>query len=276
MPRFSTLTKEIAGEVLREAGLNLTPVELRIEAREDRWAVWLPNEQTAWFPTNERGHERLAVERKVLHLLANRCSFSAPRILFESASRYDMRALVRGLCDPCGLYERTKTDTALARCIGRAVGAILVEQHTRKTPSDAVGWLPERVSWPEPGERVRARLPRVVDDARLVSRLDEVFHAYEEVIVQADDNVLIHGDLGLHNISVDPVTAEVRGVFDYDGAAWADRHHDFRYLIFSFDARRGTGGRTCDLWLPDVRSIVIVSGSTMPHAPSDFWLTATA
>ena len=24
----------------------------------------------------------------------------------------------------------------------------------------------------------------------------------------------------------------VNGVFDYDGAAWADRHHDFRYLLF--------------------------------------------
>jgi hypothetical protein len=27
----------------------------------------------------------------------------------------------------------------------------------------------------------------------------------------------------------------VRGVFDYDSAAWADRHHDFRYLVFSFE-----------------------------------------
>jgi hypothetical protein len=24
----------------------------------------------------------------------------------------------------------------------------------------------------------------------------------------------------------------VNGVFDYDGAAWADRHQDFRYLLF--------------------------------------------
>jgi len=24
----------------------------------------------------------------------------------------------------------------------------------------------------------------------------------------------------------------VNGIFDYDGAAWADRHHDFRYLLF--------------------------------------------
>jgi aminoglycoside phosphotransferase (APT) family kinase protein len=45
--------------------------------------------------------------------------------------------------------------------------------------------------------------------------------------------VLVHTDLGLHNVAVDPETKEVRGVFDYDGAAWADRHHDFRYLVLS-------------------------------------------
>ena len=27
-------------------------------------------------------------------------------------------------------------------------------------------------------------------------------------------------------------TEAVNGVFDYDSAAWADRHHDFRYLLF--------------------------------------------
>jgi hypothetical protein len=36
----------------------------------------------------------------------------------------------------------------------------------------------------------------------------------------------------LHNIAVDPETTDVRDVFDYDEPAWADRHHDFRYLIF--------------------------------------------
>jgi hypothetical protein len=229
---FSPLTPEAACQSLREAELELTPAELRIEAREDRWAVWLPDGQMAWFPANARGHERLSVERKVLRLLANRCSFSAPRIFFESASGFDVRALVRGLCDPWGLYERTKTDTALARRIGGAIGAILVEQHTRIAPGDVAGWLPERVTWPEPAEWVRARLPSVVDDAGLVRRLDGVLRVYEQVTVEIDDRVLVHGDLGLHNIAVDPETADVRGVFDYDGAAWADRHHDFRYLIF--------------------------------------------
>jgi hypothetical protein len=232
MSYWSALTNEMACYALREAGLELKPAELRIEAREDRWAVALPCEKMAWFPANDHGSERLSVERRVLGLLADRCTFSAPRVLFESASGYDVRAIVSGLLDPWGLYQRTKTDTALARRIGRALGHILAEQHTRIARTDVVGWLPERVAWPEPADRVRSQLPRVIDDARLVSRLDRVLRVYEQVAVQADDRVLVHGDLGLHNIAVDPVTAEVRGVFDYDGAAWADRHHDFRYLIF--------------------------------------------
>ena len=40
------------------------------------------------------------------------------------------------------------------------------------------------------------------------------------------------------NIALAPGTEEAVGVFDYDGAAWADRHQDFRYLVFP----DGTGG----------------------------------
>ena len=46
------------------------------------------------------------------------------------------------------------------------------------------------------------------------------------------DRVLVHGDLGLHNIALVTGTDEVAGVFDYGDAAWADRHQDFRYLLF--------------------------------------------
>jgi hypothetical protein len=232
MSYWLALTNDMACSALREAGLELAPAELRIEAREDRWAVALPGEQMAWFPASDHGSERLSVERRVLRLLADRCSFSVPRVLFESASGYDVRAIVSGLFDPWGLYERTKTDTALARRIGRAIGLILIEQHARITSTDVAGWLPARVAWPESGDWVRSRLPQVIDDPQLVSRLDCALRVYEQLAAQADDRVLVHGDLGLHNIAVDPLTAEVRGVFDYDGAAWADRHHDFRYLIF--------------------------------------------
>jgi hypothetical protein len=227
------LTEEIACIALREAGLDLSPAQLKVEPREDRWLVCLPGERLAWFAANARGRERLKLERRVLRLLSERCSFQIPRILFESTQGWDVRAAVSGLCDPWGLYRRTLTDIPLARRIGSAIGAILVEQHTRIAHSDITGWLPTRPAWPESSDWIRQLLPDVIDDQRLLTDIDHTLKVYDGVVAAADDHVLVHGDLGLHNIAVDPKTTEVRGVFDYDGAGWADRHHDFRYLIFN-------------------------------------------
>jgi aminoglycoside phosphotransferase (APT) family kinase protein len=56
--------------------------------------------------------------------------------------------------------------------------------------------------------------------------------AYEAVPVCEADRALVHTDVGFHNLAIDPVSRVVHGLFDYDSAAWADRHHDFRYLVF--------------------------------------------
>ena len=141
-----------------------------------------------------------------------------------------------GVCDPWGLYRQVVTDDSLARRIGRAIGSALVEQHTFVFQDDVAGWLPARPAWPEPGDWIRQRLPRVIDDRGLLAAIEDVLDAYDRTDIAADDRVLVHGDLGLHNIATDPEKTEVRGVFDYGDAAWTDRHHDFRYLLF--DDRR--------------------------------------
>ena len=42
------------------------------------------------------------------------------------------------------------------------------------------------------------------------------------------NGMLVHGDLGFHNIAVKSLTGAVQGVFDHDGAAWTDRHYGVR------------------------------------------------
>jgi aminoglycoside phosphotransferase (APT) family kinase protein len=83
---------------------------------------------------------------------------------------------------------------------------------------------------------------------------------------------LAEGDVGLHNLALDPEIDTVNGIFDYDSAAWSDRHHDFRYLLLMWIAE------IC--WIPQLRfmgpprvdrSVAIASGSTMPHARSAIW-----
>jgi hypothetical protein len=231
----ANLTAEAACEALRSAGMTCSPEDVQIVAREERWAVLLPGARIAWFPASELGSKRLAVERRVLRLLAERCSYQAPRILFVSACGFDVRQMVPGRCDPWGLFYRCKADLRLAQGIGRSIGAMLVEQHAKITETDVADWLPRHVAWPEPGHWICERLPRVVSDHALIRRMEQVIERYEAVPTGAKDHALVHCDVGLHNLALDPATDRVNGIFDYDSAAWADRHHDFRYLLFDED-----------------------------------------
>ena len=228
---IANLTPEIACRMLRTAGLSCSPDEIEVLRREERWAVALPRERLAWFPASEAGSRRLAIERRVLGLLADRCSFRVPQTLFVSESGVEVRQMVHGRCDPWGLFERCRRDPELSRRIGRSLGAILAEQHTAISEAEVAGWLPPRVAWPEKSDWIRERLPAVVDDIDLMVMIKDTIERYEAVAVDASDRVLVHGDVGLHNLALDPETDSVNGIFDYDGAAWADRHHDFRYLI---------------------------------------------
>ena len=178
------------------------------------------------------GKQRLEAERRTLQLLAMRCSFQVPRVLFIAEAGWDIRALVPGACDPWALYERVQHDRPLARRIGHALGGILAEQHTRVHVEDTAGWLSHRLRWPEPWEWIEDRLPHVVQDVRLLRSIEGVLRRCREQESMETDSVLVHGDLGFHNIAVEPLTSVVQGVFDYDGAAWTDRHYDFRYLVF--------------------------------------------
>ena len=51
----------------------------------------LPDGRIAWFPASPAGVRRLGVERRVLGVLAARCSFRAPEVLFVSG--YDFAGI---------------------------------------------------------------------------------------------------------------------------------------------------------------------------------------
>lgn len=229
------LTPQAACEALREVGVVCAPEDVQISDRDERWAVMLPAGRIAWFPKSKLARDRLAVERRVLSLLAQRCSFSLPKVLLVSASGIDVRQSVPGRCDPWDLYQRCKEDSKLAQRIGRSIGSILAEQHMKTCEADVAGWLRRRVDWPKSSNWIRERLPHVVNDVGFARVMEDVMARYEAVPVGPDDRALIHGDVGFHNLALDSETDQVNGIFDYDSAAWADRHHDFRYLIFDIE-----------------------------------------
>lgn len=287
--QYTNLTAEAACAALTPAGLRLDPQDLRIEPREERWLAKMPGGRLAWFARSQAGAQALATERRVLKLLAARCAFAAPRVVYEAPDgQVDVRTVVPGRDDPWVLYDAVVRDAAFARRLGAEIGAVLAELHTRVTPADVAAWLPAKPSWPEAREWVRERLPSVVADADLRARADAVMAAYESVAVDPADLVLAHTDVGFHNLAIDAGTHAVNGLFDYDGAACADRHHDFRYLVLDYErdellegalaAYEPAVGRTIDrarVVLYNAACAVTYLAFRSGHAPEERWCGRT-
>jgi len=233
---FESLTSDQARAALRADWIDVDPATVAVERREQRWLVSISAGRLAWFAASPEGLRLLALERRVLALLAERCTFPVPRVIHVAQHHgFDVRIPVSGSCEPWSIYERAVRDPAVARRVGEGIGRILAEQHLRVAASDVVGWLPDRVAWPERSGWIAERLPRVVEDPGLIERVGGLIERYEALPIADRDRVLVHGDVGFHNLALDPETWSVRGIFDYEAAAWADRHHDFRNLLFHED-----------------------------------------
>jgi aminoglycoside phosphotransferase (APT) family kinase protein len=241
---------------LKDAGIVVDPAAVAVLQRDDRFACALSGDRMAWFPLNEAGLARLDREARVLRLLTQHCNFRVPIVDYEAPTGWQVRRSVPGHCDPVATYRRATGDRAFATALGHAIGAMLASQHHAIDTADLTGWLPAKPSWPPPKSGIERDLPLVVHDAPLIDRALQVIDRHESELDTADP-VLIHSDLGFHNMVVDQVTGSLVGVFDYDDAAFADRHHDFKYLLLdvadevllqsAIAAYRAAGGKSIDL-----------------------------
>lgn len=218
-----------ADAVIAALGLALPAAALRIEPRDDKFAAFLPDGRIAWFPTSAAGAEQLEREARVLELIARHCSFAVPRLL-ERGRNWQLRQSVPGDVAPWERYQQLQNDTAFARNLGTQLGTMLADQHLSIPATSLTGWLPQRPSWPYPYPTIAANLPHVAP-ADLLPQALEVLRRYEAACADTAAPVLVHSDLGLHNLAFAPDDT-VAGIFDYADAACADRHHNFRYLLF--------------------------------------------
>ena len=218
---------------LRAVGVEVEADAVTVECRGDRVSARLPGERFAWFATTPDAAARLAIEDRVLSLVGARCSFRVPAVLAAGPDGWTLRTAVPGTVDPFGLAARLKAEPGLVPGFGRTLGLVLAEQHARIAEADVAGWLPTAPSWPPPLDDVETRMRRVVDDPGLLGRIARLLGAGRALDARSEDCALVHGDFGLHNVAVDTATGLVLGVFEYGDAAWADRHLDFRYLVFA-------------------------------------------
>lgn len=204
------------------------PGALEFLAFENRIAVRLQSDRIAWFPTTEEAEVRLAKERRVLRLLEKYCQLAVPRVIYEDETGWDLRSFVQGTVRPTDLADRIQRDSGFAYLFGEDLGRMLAEQHTCVPPEDLEGWLPRTKDWPRAEDL--PRIPEIVQDARLLERIKLALERRRAI--RDESPVLVHTDLGVHNIVIDPESFRVTGIIDYEGAILGDRHQDFAFMVF--------------------------------------------
>lgn len=285
------LTPEGARAALDALGAPCRLEDIQLQLRNDRWFAFLPGHRLAVFPASAASVERVARERAVLRALETRCSFNAPRMLAAAADgSCDVRTMVPGIHATDAVHARIFHDAASAQQVGTVLGAMIAELHTRVRHTDLATPLPSMPEWPESRAWVRKRLPQVIDDRTLGAAAERIITRFEnaEPAGALADRVLVHTDLGLHNISIDANTLVVHGIFDWEGACWSDRHFDFRHLVFDaehpslFDAavaayenRTGLLVSRARVFLHNAAMALTYLAFREGHAPEERWCGRT-
>jgi aminoglycoside phosphotransferase len=223
-----------AKELLHMAGFDVPAKEIRVADRGDRWWIaYLPENRLAWFGSTPNGTATLTFERRVLALVGRYCTFRVPKVLYiDPQGQFDIREMVPGSVDYMEAFKAVSRDTTLAKSLGRQIGILLAQQHTLIPYSEAAEWIELKPSWPGSREWILKQLPLVVDDPKLITDADQLLTSYDAIKTPPSEGVLVHTDVGFHNMGIDRESYNLNGFFDYGEAAWADHHHDFRYLIY--------------------------------------------
>src|SRR5271167_2596099 len=105
-------------------------------------------EHEDWFPVQPGSRIAIENERRILRLVEEYCRFRAPRILYEDAEGWDVRAIIPGVA-AADFLNQVRTDPRAALRTGAALGRILAEQHSNIPASKLDGWLARIPPWPQ-------------------------------------------------------------------------------------------------------------------------------
>jgi hypothetical protein len=175
-----------------------------------------PRAISAFFAEDPEAAERLSRERALLDLLGQRISgFAVPAVEHASPDgRLQVRRMVEGDTSLGGKAREPALATSpTGRRFAGGLGRALAELHGSMTPAEAEALgVPARGLFHQTAADLRQHLSGRLPEPALEPVLDAVLEGYAALDGEHGERVLTHGDMGLHNIAIDPVTGSHRVV----------------------------------------------------------------
>ena len=108
------------------------------------------------------------------------------------------------------------------------VAQFLSQLHTALSPEEIASLKLAKTDWPWSVEKLQAHRHHLENNKDMLEVFDSIMKMYEDDISQPCDQTLIHNDLAIRNIIVDPLTGQLRGIIDFADAAFDDVAFDLR------------------------------------------------
>jgi hypothetical protein len=83
-----------------------------------------------------------------------------------------------------------------------------------------------------------------LEDVEVKPHVKEIFTRFDALDIGAGEVALVHGGLASQNVTLDPETSEVLGIYGFEDIACVDRHRAFKHLP-SYPALFQTPSRYC-------------------------------
>jgi hypothetical protein len=125
-------TENLCFALNRGTSLRLAPRDVLLAYHHWRWVAHLPGQRLAFVADTAYARQRLARERQLLQLLANRVHFQVPRLEWaDPHGHWDVRLKVPGDAGHWSgtHHQRIIEDPAIAQQTERCLGEILAELH---------------------------------------------------------------------------------------------------------------------------------------------------
>ena len=181
MSVHESVTPETLCAALNHAtSLRLAPRDVELAYHHWRWVVQLPGQRLVFVADTVQARRRLARERQLLQLLADRVRFRVPRIEWvDPNGDWDIRLQVPGDAGNWSAkhHQRIIDDPTIAQRTGQRLGEILAELHSAITSEEARQLAPLEPPLATSIERTWRNIAMGLDDVTLQPQVKEILCA---------------------------------------------------------------------------------------------------
>lgn len=108
------------------------------------------------------------------------------------------------------------------------IAQFLSELHKALTPEEIASLQLKKSDWPWSFEKLQEHRHHIHDNKDLSEVFDSIMSIYKDELAIPSEPTLIHNDMSIKNIIVDPLTGQLRGVIDFSDIACDDPNLDLR------------------------------------------------